>query len=67
VQASRLDLTPAQIAALSAKATELAQALAIPLVQERLVAAIKAQYGQLAIQSDARQGAARVTKIRIPL
>jgi hypothetical protein len=56
-----------QIERVLARAREVGEALAIPLAQERVVQSAAAAYGRLAILSDTRQGAARVTRIRIPL
>lgn len=52
---------------LARETVRIAEALALPLAQERLVNKIKATYGGLAVLSDTRQGAARVTRVRIPL
>lgn len=53
--------------ALAAQAVEVARQLALPLAQQRLVDTIKATYGQLSVVGDAYQGAARVTRVRIPV
>lgn len=52
---------------LTRQVAQLAQKLAIPLAQERLVQGLKARYGQYAVTSDQAVGAARVVKLRIPL
>lgn len=46
---------------------EIAQKLAIPLAQERIVQGLRARYGQYAVTSDQAVGAARVVKLQIPL
>lgn len=46
---------------------EIAQKLAIPLAQQRIVQGVKDRYGQFAVTSDQQVGAARVVKLRIPL
>ena len=67
VQGSRLSATRAELEAISQLAATVGQALAIPLAQERLVGMIKDGYGKLAVTSDTQQGAARVTRVRIPV
>lgn len=61
------EMTRAEGEQLARETIRIAEALALPLAQERLVNKIKAAYGQLAVLSDTRQGAARVTRVRIPL
>lgn len=67
VSAQSYRLSRPQIEAVLAKTREVGELLAVPLAQERLVNAVKATYGQLSVLSDTRQGAARVTRIRLPL
>lgn len=67
VSAQSYALGRAQVDAVLARARETGELLAVPLAQERVVNAVKATYGRLAVLSDTRAGGARVTKIRIPL
>ena len=67
IQAVNVWTSPDEMAALVKKASELATALAIELGTEQTVKGLAARYGQYAITSDTRVGAARVVKMRIPL
>lgn len=52
---------------LTEKVARIAEKLAIPLAQQRLVQGLKTRYGQFAVTSDQQVGVARVVKLRIPL
>lgn len=53
--------------ALTDRIAGIAQSLAIPLAQERIVKGLADRYGQLAVTGDQRAGESRVVKLRIPL